>query len=196
MITEVTTPNGEAPGAPAPVPPGEPLEQRVHRLEDAVATLQDTRRMEERVVERLAKRLRRDRTQFFQEAAGVIVDVGRPFLPAPLTSGGVGSTAHDTSPLRRSWLLLDAYAEAGAMVRMFFDPRFRPSRLARFVPVPLLAMVLTSAFWLPGSGIVVVGTLFDKALGLVLAFLAFKILGREVRRYRDIIADHPIIPRQ
>src|SRR5262245_46471515 len=51
-----TADNGPAPGEPM-VAGTVSLEQRVRRLEDAVAQLQDTRLVEEHVLERLAARL-------------------------------------------------------------------------------------------------------------------------------------------
>jgi len=63
--------------------------------------------------------------------------------------------------------------------------------MTRFLPLGLLALILTSWFWLPGSSVPIMGTLFDKALDLVLAFLLFKVLSREARRYREVTPDLP-----
>ncbi len=195
-VDDPTTPNGAA-SADQP----ESLEQRVRRLEDAVAILQDTRQLEDRVCERVAKRVHRDSAHAIQESAGAIADAGRKILPTAL--GMLGAKAdsaeqeHQSSSsfLRRPWLLFDAYAEARSMVRMYFDPRYRMSWQARTVPLILLVALLTSGFWLPGTSIPVMGSIFDKLVDIVLAFLAFKILSREARRYREVIADIPIIPR-
>src|SRR5262245_31041207 len=56
LQTSADDPEG-APAPDAPPTPADSLEQRVQRLEDAVAALQDTRPLEDRVVERLSSRL-------------------------------------------------------------------------------------------------------------------------------------------
>src|SRR5437762_9248785 len=61
--------------------PGEALEQRLRRLEDAVAAIQDTQLMEDRVVERVIQRV--DHAPFppLHEGAGVVVTAARMLLP-------------------------------------------------------------------------------------------------------------------
>jgi hypothetical protein len=194
--------------APNGAPSADSLEQRVARLEDAVSTLQDTRQLEERVVQRVATRLQSTPGTAIQESAGVLIDAGRKLLPAALdlVSPPPGDTeprpAALPPPLRRPWVVLEAWHEARAMVRMFFDPRYRPSWKARAIPLLLLAAIATSWIWLPGTSMLssiplgaAIMTLVDKAVDLVLAFLAFKILSREVRRYHEVIADLPLVPR-
>jgi hypothetical protein len=175
-----------------------PLEQRVRRLEDAVSTLQDTRPLEERIVERVARRLNRNLAQTVQ-ASGMVVSHGRQLLPAALdlirnkTAEAERRAAAPSGGLPRPWLLFDAYAELRTMVRMFLDPRYRPTWPARIAPLVLLALVMTSWIWLPGTAIFPTSlmTIMDKAVDLALAFLAFKILHREARRYRELVADLP-----
>jgi hypothetical protein len=194
--------------SPNGAPSAEALEQRVCRLEDAVSTLQDTRQLEERVVQRVSSRLQGDPSQAIQNSAGVLVDAGRKLLPAALDlmQSSAGNAEHKPAalpgPLRRPWVLLEAWAEARAMVRMYFDPRYRPSWWARTLPLLLLAAIATSWIWLPGTSMMssvplgaALMTLIDKAVDLILAFVAFKILSREVRRYHEVIADIPLVPR-
>jgi hypothetical protein len=184
----------------------EALEQRVRRLEDAVATLQDSRALEERVVERVSKRLKRDSAAEIPES-GRVLNAGRQLLPAALNlirtkaaeadqeSAGtpsLGALTQPRSPLR-PWILFEAYAELRTIVRMFLDHRYRMTWPARVVPLALLALILTSWIWLPGTMILPTSlmTIVDKVIDLVLAFLAFKILVREARRYRELVIDLP-----
>jgi hypothetical protein len=90
----------------------------------------------------------------------------------------------------RGWLLFDALAEARAMVRMYFDPRYHLPWSARILPLVLLAFILLSS-WLPFMGIPLVGGLLNKVLDLILAFFLFKVLGHEARRYRETAPDLP-----
>jgi hypothetical protein len=195
-------PNGQTNASPVDGESGA-LEHRVRRLEDAVATLQDTKPLEERIADRVTRRLRRERGAPPAESSGSLVSAGRQLLPAALSLVRVQADradeplhARSVSP-RRPWLLLEAYADLRAMVRMFFDPRYRLSWLARVGPLVLIGLIATSWIWLPGTSILPTSfmTLIDKAVDLVLAFFAFKILAREACRYREVVADLPIVPR-
>jgi hypothetical protein len=190
-------PNGQS-AAEQPDSRPEALEQRVQRLEDSVAALQDTRALEDRVAERVVGRLSRKRKTAGSESSGLLAST----MPAALGFlGGQGDTPQPgdgaSTSLRRPWLFWDTVLEARAMMRMFFDPRYRPTWLARVVPLVLVIAIATSWIWLPGTSLLHSGlmTLVDKTVDLVLAFFAFKILHREARRYREVIADSPIVPR-
>jgi hypothetical protein len=203
IMTETsTTPDGESASLPPSLEKPEDLEQRVHRLEDAVAALQDTRGVEDRVVERVSRRLNRKATQAAADATGGLANATRQLLPAAvdaIRNQADHAEAHaqasaSAAPPHPPWILTEAYADARAMVRMYFDPRYRASWMARAIPLILLAAIVTSWIWLPGTMIIYspLMTIIDKIVDLVLAFLAFKILSREVHRYRQTIADKPV----
>ena len=173
------------------------LEQRVHRLEDAVAHLQDTRSLEERVIERVTERLQRQKPTAPRAVAGMVIDATRNLLPSVIASNsshhadsGGPSAGRAASP-RRPWLLFDMVADARAIFRMFVDPRYHLSWRGRLLPLVLTAVILTSSYWIPGTGLAIVGPLFDKSLNLVLAFVLYKILAYEARRYRETAPDLP-----
>jgi hypothetical protein len=182
--------------APVPVPapaPGtaEPLEERVRRLEDAVAALQDTRGMEDRVVERLAERVTRPPAPPGRGAGGALVDAGRRLLPAAVK---LVESPPETQPAPAAlpvtdtgsrWLVFDAYDEARTIVRMMFDRRYR-SWVVRLIPVAVLCLLLFSAFFL--HGIFVVGWLLGRAFDLVVVFVATVALSRKARQYRAALA--------
>jgi hypothetical protein len=178
------------------------LEQRVCRLEDAVATLQDTRPLEERIAERVSRRLKRglqrDSASGIQES-GNTFSTGRALLPAALElirENSVGAEQGSSNRFKyfpRPWFLFETYAELRTMIRMFLDPRYRATWSARVIPLALFAMILTSWIWVPGTAILPTSlmTIVDKVIDLLLAFLAFKILVREARRYRELVIDLP-----
>lgn len=63
------------------------------------------------------------------------------------------------------------------------------SWLGKVVPVAILLFILVSQFiplwgWVP-----LVGSLLDKALDIVLAYIAFKVLQRELAHYRETVYD-------
>lgn len=177
----------------------ESLEQRVRRLEEAVAVLQDTRHLEERVVERVTSRVSRTAAQANQNAGPTIIDTGRKLLPAAFTVVQAGTNEAERhaqqspSDAGRPWLIFDVYAEARMMVQMFLDRRYRMTWQGKVIPATLLAAILLSWIWLPGTSLLPSSlmTLVDKIIDLVLAFFAFKVLSREVRRYREVVADLP-----
>ena len=194
MADPPVTDNADAPPPDGPRPETLPaLELRVRRLEDAFAAIQDTGEMEDRVVRRLAERLRRNGGDAIPTQTEVIIDAGRPLLPV-LTAPPPAPDRPVPEPSPQHWLLVEALLEARAMWRMFFDPRYRLTWRASVFPIPLLVAILTSWLWLhflPGFGLLpgMVATLVVKAVDLGLAFVLFKLLHREATRYRQQIAD-------
>jgi hypothetical protein len=182
-------------GADAPGPPAESLEQRVQRLEDAVAALQDTRPLEERVVERVSERLGitppkgepDPRTEH-------MITAERRTAPPPAD----GLSTQETPPLppqgppplitRHAWLLFDLLGELRAMVRMFFDVRYHVAWSTRVTVLTLLLLIFTSGWWCPLAYVWFLGPLVEKLVDLVLAFFVYKALSREAHRYREIRA--------
>jgi hypothetical protein len=193
MMTEVSEPLAGDGHVVPPVSPNPSLEQRVRRLEDAVALLQDTRQVEERVLQRVATRVGTKADGTFRESAKVLVSAGRQLLPAALDmlqpTGTPDVQASVSTRDRRRWLVLDLYAEAQAVVRMFVDARYRPylTWTARIVPLAVFAFILGSQWVMPWNLIPLVGPLIDKTVCLILAFVGFRVLSRESRRYREML---------
>jgi hypothetical protein len=166
------------------------LEQRVRRLEDAVAQLQDTRYLEDRVLERLAAR---GRLNAVRDSAGLILDAGRQLLPVAAdvirteTRAAESHARATPAAAPRTWLAFDIFADVRTMVKMFFDRRYRLSWTCRVVPAILLIFILLSQWLVPGAGIPLLGPILDKLIDVVLALVALKILSREAARYRAAV---------
>jgi hypothetical protein len=135
------------------------LEQRVQRLEEAVAALQESKPVE-----------------VPQVKAGSPPLEDRPPPPRP-------DPPISAAPVRPAWLLVDIINEARCMVRMFFDIHYRMAWYTRIAVVLVLVMILVSHLWL--GWVPFLGYFLEKLWDLVLAFLAYKILSREARRYRE-----------
>jgi hypothetical protein len=168
------------------------LEQRVHRLEDAVAAFQDTRQLEERLVERVADRMARN-PPLVRENPNLIIEARSQAFPAlgwvrTSTEGPPQAIPMAAGSREQSWFFWDVFSEARAIARMFFDPRFRMTRWVRLLSIGLLVVIFTSWIWLPGTALLpsFVSAVLVKAVDLVLAFFLYKILGREARRYRAL----------
>lgn len=173
------------------------LEQRVRRLEDALLSLQERSAAEPRPIAPLAEVLPSEPSPLPQPTStAVLLDVGKRLLgvaaqtvpPAPIA---VPNVAHPGARGGLLWLLWDTWAEARIIVRMFVDPRYHLPWRARVLPLFLLAAILTSYYWIPGTTIPLLGSWINKAVDLLLAFLLFKWLGHEARRYRQTSPDLP-----
>jgi len=198
-ITDEPAPAAPEPAANGPAAVGDVIEYRVRRLEDAVAALQDTREIEERVAERVVRRISRNALQTMQDSAGMIVDAGRRLLPKaigparpPAPPAPSEPEPASTSPVRHEWLLIDAYEEAWSIWLMYFDRRYRPhlSWSARIAPLVLLFAILTSWVWVPGTMLLwfPLALVVDILVNLLLAYFLYKVLSREARRYREMFS--------
>jgi len=198
MKDRATEKNGGASDPQSSELAGLTLEDRVRRLEDAVADLQDTGPVEDRIVERVADRLSRTSPSAIQESTSAILDAGRHLLPAAVRTlqGQVNPSEPQARPrgLRRPWLFFDAFVEARSMLRMYFDPRHRLSWEAVAVPVAVLFLMLLSWLWLGGL-LSPFGPILDKIVDIILIFFAYKALSREARRYQETIPDPTALPR-
>ncbi|HEY7156025.1 MAG TPA: hypothetical protein VH575_18825 [Gemmataceae bacterium] len=196
-IALAPTPAEPAPSpAPMAIPAAAPsLEQRVRRLEDALAQLQEQHGIETRIVAHPPASP--PAAPAMPASTAALFDAGKRLLGAVAhpAANAAGSTAA-SSPSAGSggilWLLWDTWAEARAIVRMFVDPRYHLPWSSRAIPIVLLALILTSKYWMPGSSIPFLGDwLLVKLVDLLLAFLLFKWLGHEARRYRQTSPDLP-----
>jgi hypothetical protein len=89
---------------------------------------------------------------------------------------------------RQRWLLFDLWADTTAMVRMFFDVRYHVGWFARLAVLVLIPAILCSRlllWWVPVPSLFYLDAIFFKLVDLLLAFLLFKILSREARRYQE-----------
>jgi hypothetical protein len=181
------TPAGLTPVDGNPSAPVQPLEVRVSRLEDAVAHLQDTNQLEERVVERVSSRLK-ESAATTQAATGFTARAARH-------AGSADATPHADNHflwrLRPAWFVTEAYAEARAIIHMYFDRRYRLSWQGKVIPLVLLFFFATSWFWIPFTSVLpwFIVSPINKTIELILAFLLFKFLSREASRYRAFLAD-------
>jgi hypothetical protein len=195
MFQTTPEPPEGAAGADAPGHPAESLEQRVQRLEDAVAALQDTRPLEDRVIERVSEQLgitvpRREPDPRTEHMITAERRTAAPPADGVSTQETPPLPPQGTSPLiaRHPWLLFDLLGELRAMVRMFFDVRYHVAWSTRVTVLILLPLIFLSGWWCPLAYVPLLGPVVEKVVDLVLAFFVYKALSREARRYREIRA--------
>jgi hypothetical protein len=167
------------------------LKQRVDRLEGAVATLQDTHELEDRVVERVEDRLAQRPLPLLAPVAPLVIETSRNLPLQVVSSEARTHSESGRSTWRSAWFLYDTYADLRAMLHMYFDPRYRMSWKMRVLPIVILVAIFTSTWWAPGTMIPIVGGIANKLIDLVLAFILIKILTHEARRYRETAPDLP-----
>jgi hypothetical protein len=164
------------------------LEERIARLEDAIASLQDTRQLEERVAQRLSIQLGTRKLATATLIEDAVVEPRRAILaPARTVNGPVVSVPRSFS-WRQPWMLLEALGEVRDMVRMYLDRRYRVSWLAKVVPAAGLAAMFLSWLFFSGTWFGV-GTIIDKSFDVLVVVVVYGLLLREVRGYRLTVAD-------
>lgn len=186
----------DIPLATDPTPPAEQvLLDRVRRLEEQLAAKEAAPPADEDMANRVLAILAEKAAQQRALAGGnppvpgliptalTAARVAQTFLP---NSAPPGVAAQPAEAGFRAWLLTQVAGEFRLMVMMYFDPRYRLSRVGQFgVPIVLGLMVLNYFFFaglpLPLTGI------FERLLLLVLAVVLYKILAREAVRYKQVL---------
>jgi hypothetical protein len=176
------------------------LHLRVRRLEDAVAALQDTNLMEDRLVERVVQRIDHAPDPF-APSGGLLMGAARMLLPKTIDAASAGEplvpaadgpangapTVEGTPAGRPSWVLVEVVRDFRAIGRMLMDYRYRMSWTGRVV-VPAAIAVAVLSWWLLSGSFLGVGTVIDKTIDVVLVVVVYKVLGREVQRYRELLS--------
>jgi hypothetical protein len=157
------------------------LEERVRSLEQTVASLQDTRQIEERIAERVTAQVPR------VPVAAMVEAITAQQLPAPVA--GMVNAAAQPSTLkqvaRSSWLAFDMVQEAVAVGRMLVDPHYHTAWITRCVVIAFAIAILLSSLWVPLAGLSVIGGVIEKIANLLLAGVLFLALYCETRRYKE-----------
>jgi hypothetical protein len=165
----------------------EALGERIRRLEDAIATLQDTRSLEERVLNRVSETVRpRVAESAFQRLDG---DRRPTPAPAPLPLPPMPPLkALSPGALRSGWTLFELAGEIRTFVRMFFDVRYRVSWFTWLVTVIGLSFALLSHWVMPYYFIPILGPVLDKVVDVLVVLFIYKVLSLEAQRYREVLA--------
>lgn len=171
------------PHAPPPGADSDDVGDRIHRLEGEVAELRHT-------LSELAEIVVGDIKERREAALAVSAPVGPEMaIPASLVPGGQAAVSA-VSALRRPWLLIDLLREIGAAVKMYMDPRYRVRRSTQLM-VPLILGLFAAnyvVFNYTLLDIPVFRQIVERLVEVVLAVLLYKVIGREVARYRQTVA--------
>lgn len=165
---------------------GEALERRVRRLEDAVAAIQDTQLMEDRVVERVVERVEIAGHQSASTGPGLVISAARMLIPRTIEAVPADAATDGSAPAQTPWLVSSVLIELRWMARMLTDYRYRMSWTGRIVLVAAIVIGILSWFIL--SGLPLVGGIIDRVVLVLAAIVTYKAMSREVQRYQELMA--------
>ena len=109
-------------------------------------------------------------------------------LPEP-PSGAVLRPPTPDDPQHRGTFLGQIWAEIVLVSRMYFDPRYRISRTAQFV-VPGICLLFALNYFLFNAWfpvIPVITPIGERLVCVILAVVLYKVMTRELQRYRDVL---------
>lgn len=168
------------------------LEDRIRRLEAALAeraapVVADDDAVTDRVIAKLSA--------LAGASAGadrvlVLASDGSQQLAPPPPQGAVlhPPVAAGTDPVYRRWFFTQFWAEVQLAFRMYFDPHYRLSRTTQFaVPGIVLLLVFNYFFFSVWVSIIFVSPVVERVLAVLLGVLGYKLIVRELARYRDVL---------
>lgn len=168
------------------------MDARLRRIESALASMHETKSVEQRVQERVQQRVETVPAPAPPMAMPVPPEVffeaGKALLPGALRAVGNVTNPQNVSKKpgllsAQSWLLTDLIQDLRIFGVMFFDMRFTPSWSVRIIPLACLVMIVLNYFLLTA--------LPERVFDLVLVILGYKTLAREAIRYRSEISTLP-----
>ncbi len=111
-----------------------------------------------------------------------------PRLLPPPPEGTILTPPEYHEPPPRQWFFVQLWAELRLAVKMYFDPRYRVSRTAQ-VAFPLFAVLLALNYFLFSVwfSIAVLSPVVERLLDVFLAVVAYRVLARELDRYRAVL---------
>jgi hypothetical protein len=117
---------------------------------------------------------------------GTILPLMRLLPPPP--EGTILAPPEPQDPARRGWFFGQLWADVRLAAQMYFDPRYRVSRTAQ-IAFPLFAALVVFNYFVFSVwfSISVVSPVAERLLGVILVVLAYRVLMRELDRYRAVL---------
>lgn len=179
------------------------IEDRVRKLEAAVVELKESAPTEDAVADRVIARLGSiagagrilpamngthiDDAEVVAERVP-LAEVADPPRHAPPSGAVLQPPVVPLDPARRAWFLFQLLAEFRLMARMYFDPRYRVSRTAQFaVPAVVGLFALNYFFFSVWFSIAILSPICERVVIVLLGVFLYKVLTRELTRYREVM---------
>jgi hypothetical protein len=172
------------------------LEGRIHKLETALADRNApslTEESEDAVANRVIAKLSAAAglSQAPDSADRVLVLASRPDdVPPPPKGAVLHPPEAVTDPNHRTWFMMQLLAEFRLALNMYFDPRYRISRTTQFALPGIALLVLFNYFFFAiwFKDIAILSPIAERLIDLLLFVFAYKLLTRELGRYREVLA--------
>jgi hypothetical protein len=168
------------------------LEERIHKLETALAE-RSTRVLTEdavadRVIAKLSTAAGLPQTPDTSDRVLVLASSHEEVPPPP--KGAVLHPPETTiDPSQRTWFLTQLIAEFRLAIRMYFDPRYRISRTAQFALPAIAVLVLVNYFLFSALiNIAILSPIAERLLDVMLCVIGYKLIIRELSRYREVLS--------
>ena len=109
-------------------------------------------------------------------------------LVPPPPEGTILAPPEPQEPGRRGWFFGQLWAEMVLALKMYVDPRYRVSRTAQ-IAFPLFAVLLVFNYFVFSVwfSVAVFSPVAERLLIVVLVVLAYRVLVRELDRYRAVL---------
>ncbi len=117
---------------------------------------------------------------------GTVLPLVRLLPPPP--EGAILAPPEPQDPARRGWFFAQLWSEMRLALKMYFDPRYRVSRTAQVV-FPLVGALLVLNYFLFSVwfSVAFVSPVAERLLDVVLVVFAYRVLVRELDRYRAVL---------
>ncbi|MBA4188734.1 MAG: hypothetical protein C0467_12110 [Planctomycetaceae bacterium] len=166
------------------------LEDRIRKLESALAerpvASSDEDAMTDRVIAKLSALAGSGRSA--ADRVLVLASDDSRYPVPPLPQGAViNPPTQPIDPSQRRWFFTQFWSEIQLAFRMYFDPHYRVSRTTQFA-IPGIALLLVfDYFFFSWVSIAFVSPIVERLLAVCLGVLGYKLIVRELGRYRDVL---------
>ena len=181
-----------APDGGDPAPQFESVTDRLRVLEQQIAALQDSARLEQLVTERVMARVQSHATPPPEGYAALNGVSAAPAGAGPskaFTALAGYVPAFAAGAAANAWSRLSVLRELRLIFGMYVDARYRVSRVTQLAMPGLLLLMVANYFFFNWFtiGIVVVTPVLERCVLIVLAVALYKVLSREANRYASVL---------
>ena len=164
----------------------EALHERIERLETMIVELRETSLNDAQIVERVLAQLREQDPDHSRFPQGLAAD--HTAQTAGLVPASVAGIEPEEQPEgARFWRWLGTFREFPTMLRMYFDSRYRLSRMGQLTAPVLVGLMVLNYVFFSFWSVPILAPIFERLLLVILAVLLYKVLARETIRYSSVL---------
>ena len=164
----------------------ESLHERIERLEVIIAELRETSLNDVQIVERVLAQLREKEPGHATFPQGLAADHRAETAGlVPASIKGIEAEELSEKSKLRQWF--SSFHEFSMILRMYFDGRYRLSRMAQLAVPGLIGLMVLNYFFFAFWTVPILAPILERLLLVILAFVLYKILARETHRYSAVL---------